>query len=77
MLPKSWPKWKQHTRFAAKRAHYEAKVRGADAEDDKIDAGMNAYLESHHGAKGRVRRSGSWVDAILDLLRFFKLAIKV
>lgn len=55
----------------AERARYDAKVRAADAENDKKDAELNAYLRSHHHRK-RVKGSSGWLDAIWDLLSFFK-----
>jgi len=55
----------------ASRASYDAKLRAADAEDEKKDAEMNAYLRSHHHRK-RVKGSSGWLDAIWDLLSFFK-----
>jgi hypothetical protein len=33
---------------------------------------MNAYLQSHHRRSNRNRRTGSWIDAIFDLLKLFK-----
>ncbi len=58
-------------RDPAARARYDAKVRAADAEEDKKDAEMNAYLRSHHHRK-HVKGSSGWLDAIWDLLSFFK-----
>ncbi len=55
-----------------KRSSYDARLKAADDEDDKKDAEMNAYLQSHHGRAKRNRRTGSWIDAILDLLKLFK-----
>jgi len=54
-----------------KRSAYDAKVHAADAEDDKKDTEMNAYLKSHHHRKTNKGSSG-WLDAIWDLLSFFK-----
>jgi DnaJ-class molecular chaperone len=55
-----------------KRSSYDAQLKAEDDEDDKKDAEMNAYLQSHHGRAKRNRRTGSWIDAILDLLKLFK-----
>ncbi|HEY7404872.1 MAG TPA: DnaJ domain-containing protein [Candidatus Angelobacter sp.] len=55
----------------AARARYDAKVRAADTEEDKKYAEMDAYLKSHHHRK-RVKGSSGWLDAIWDLLSFFK-----
>ncbi len=55
----------------ASRASYDAKLRAADAEDEKKDAEMDAYLRSRHHRK-RVKGSSGWLDAIWDLLSFFK-----
>src|SRR5690349_6976168 len=60
-------------RDPAQRAEYDAKVRAADAEDDKKDAEMNAYLQrSGRRHQKRNRRSGGFLDALLDLLSFWK-----
>jgi DnaJ-class molecular chaperone len=55
-----------------KRSSYDARLKAEDDEDDKKDAEMNAYLQSHHRRSNRNRRTGSWIDAILDLLKLFK-----
>jgi|SRR4249920_100899 curved DNA-binding protein CbpA len=55
-----------------KRSSYDARLKAQDDEDDKKDAEMNAYLQSHHGRAKRNRRTGSWIDAIFDLLKLFK-----
>ncbi len=55
----------------AKRADYDAKLREADAEEDKKDAEMNAYLRSHHHRR-TVKGSSGWLDALWALLRLFK-----
>ena len=58
-------------RDPSRRAEYDAKVRVADAEQDKKDAEMNAYLQSHHHRKTNKGSSG-WLDAIFGLLKLFK-----
>jgi curved DNA-binding protein CbpA len=55
-----------------KRSSYDARLKTEDDEDDKKDAEMNAYLQSHHRRSNRNRRTGSWIDVILDLLKLFK-----
>jgi DnaJ-class molecular chaperone len=55
-----------------KRASYDARLKAEDDEDDKKDAEMNAYLQSQHRRSNRNRRTGSWIDAIFDLLKLFK-----
>jgi len=55
-----------------KRASYDAQLKAEDDEDDKKDAEMNAYLQSQHRRAKRNRRTGSWLDVILDLLKLFK-----
>ena len=55
-----------------KRSSYDARLKAQDDEDNKKDAEMNAYLQSHHGRAKRNRRTGSWIDAIFDLLKLFK-----
>jgi curved DNA-binding protein CbpA len=52
-----------------KRSSYDARLK---AEDDKKDEELNAYLQSHHRRGKRNRRTGSWIDAIFDLLKLFK-----
>ena len=52
-----------------KRSSYDARLNDAE---DKKDAEMNAYLQSQHRRSNRNRRTGSWIDAILDLLKLFK-----
>jgi len=54
-----------------KRSSYDARIKAEDDKDDKKDAEMNAYLQSHHRSN-RNRRTGSWLGALLDLLDFFK-----
>lgn len=58
-------------RDPGKRSSYDARLKAEDEADDKKDAEMNAYLQSHHRSK-RNRRTGSWIDAIFDLLKLFK-----
>ena len=55
-----------------KRSSYDARLKAEDNEDDKKDAEMNAYLKSQHRRAQRNRRTGSWIDAIFDLLKLFK-----
>jgi DnaJ-class molecular chaperone len=55
-----------------KRASYDARLKAEDDEDDKKDAEMNAYLQSQHRRSNRNRRTGSWIDAIFNLLKLFK-----
>jgi len=55
-----------------KRSSYDARLKAEDDKDDKKDAEMNAYLQSQHRRAKRNRRTGSWIDAILDLLKLFK-----
>jgi len=55
-----------------KRASYDAQLKAEDDEDEKKDAEMNAYLQSQHRRAKRNRRTGSWLDAIFDLLKLFK-----
>jgi curved DNA-binding protein CbpA len=55
-----------------KRSSYDARLKAEDDEEDKKDAELNAYLQSHHRRSNRNRRTGSWIDAILDLLKLFK-----
>jgi molecular chaperone DnaJ len=55
-----------------KRSSYDARLKAGDDEDDKKDAEMNAYLQSQHRRAKRNRRTGSWIDAIFDLLKLFK-----
>jgi DnaJ-class molecular chaperone len=55
-----------------KRSSYDARLKVADDEEDKKDAELNAYLQSHHRRAKRNRRTGSWIDAIFDLLKLFK-----
>ena len=55
-----------------KRSSYDARLKAEDDEDDKKDAEMNAYLQSHHRRSNRNRRTGSWIDAFFDLLKLFK-----
>ena len=55
-----------------KRSSYDARLKAEDDDDDKKDAEMNAYLQSQHRRANRNRRTGSWIDAIFDLLKLFK-----
>jgi curved DNA-binding protein CbpA len=55
-----------------KRSSYDARFKAEDDEEDKKDAELNAYLQSHHGRAKRNRRTGSWINAIFDLLKLFK-----
>src|SRR5579864_3116424 len=55
-----------------KRSSYDARLKAEDDKNDKKDAEMNAYLQSHHHRSKRNRRTGSWLGALLDLLDFFK-----
>ena len=55
-----------------KRSSYDAQLKSADDVEDKKEAEMNAYLQSHHRRSNRNRRTGSWIDAIFDLLKLFK-----
>jgi curved DNA-binding protein CbpA len=50
-----------------KRADYDAKLQRAESDQDKNEAEMDAYLQSQHRRSKRNRRTGSWIDAILDL----------
>jgi DnaJ-class molecular chaperone len=59
-------------RDPGKRSSYDARLKAEDDADDKKDAEMNAYLQSHHRRANRNRRTGSWIDAIFDLLKLFK-----
>ena len=54
-----------------KRFSYDARVKAEDDEDDKKDAELNAYLQSHHRRSKRNRRTG-FLGGILDLLDFWK-----
>src|SRR6476661_8248508 len=55
-----------------KRSSYDARLKAEDDIEDKKEAEMNAYLQSHHRRRNRNRRTGSWIDAIFDLLKVFK-----
>src|SRR6478752_8908912 len=55
-----------------KRSSYDARLKPEDDVEDKKEAEMNAYLQSHHRRSNRNRRTGSWIDAIFDLLKLFK-----
>jgi DnaJ-class molecular chaperone len=55
-----------------KRSSYDAKLKAEDDREDKKEAEMNAYLQSHRRHSNRNRRIGSWIDAIFDLLKLFK-----
>lgn len=59
-------------RDPGKRSSYDARLKAEDDADDKKDAEMNAYLQSQHRRAKRNRRTGSWIDAIFDLLKLFK-----
>lgn len=56
----------------AKRASYDKSVREEEEADDKKNPELNAYLERSRRRRGRTRHSGGWLDAIFDLLNFFK-----
>lgn len=55
-----------------KRSSYDARLKAEDDAEDRKEAEMNAYLQSHHRRSNRNRRTGSWIDAIFDLLKLFK-----
>jgi len=55
-----------------KRSSYDAQLKAEDNVEDKKEAEMNAYLQSQHRRSNRNRRTGSWIDAIFDLLKLFK-----
>lgn len=59
-------------RDPAKRADYDAKLRQEDDEWDKKNPEMATYLKNQSHRSKRVRRSGSWLSAIFDLLDLFK-----
>lgn len=59
-------------RDPAKRADYDAKLRQEDDEWDKKNPEMATYLKNQSHRSKRVRRSGSWLSAIWDLLDLFK-----
>ncbi|MFI5104122.1 MAG: J domain-containing protein [Terriglobales bacterium] len=59
-------------RDPAKRAEYDAKLRQEDEEWDKKNPEMATYLKNQSHRSKRVRRSGSWLSAIWDLLDLFK-----
>ena len=54
-----------------KRSSYDARLKAEDDEEDKKDAELNAYLQSHHRRSNRNRRTGL-LGGILDLLDFWK-----
>jgi len=58
-------------RDSNKRASYDGKLQQEDDEWDKKNPETAAYLEKQSHRK-RVRRSGSWLSAIWDLLDLFK-----
>jgi curved DNA-binding protein CbpA len=58
-------------RDPTKRASYDAKLRQEDDEWDKKNPEMATYLKNQHRRK-RVRRSGSLLSVIWDLLDLFK-----
>ncbi|MGZ4876236.1 MAG: DnaJ domain-containing protein [Candidatus Angelobacter sp.] len=59
-------------RDPGKRSSYDARLKAEDDVDDKKDAEIDAYLQSHHRRPKRNRRTGSWLGALLDLLDLFK-----
>ena len=59
-------------RDPGKRSSYDARLKAEDDEEDKKDAELNAYLQSHHHRPKRNRRTGSWMGMLLDLLELFK-----
>lgn len=59
-------------RDPAKRADYDAKLRQEDDEWDNKNPEMATYLKNQSHRSKRVRRSGSWLSAIWDLLDLFK-----
>ena len=60
-------------RDPARRANYDVQLREAEAEEDKKNAKLDAYLQqSGRRHRQRNRRTGSWLDAILDILSFWK-----
>jgi len=52
------------------RARYDAQVRKDEAEDDRKNADLDAYLKRHHHRK-HVSGSTSWLDAIGAILKLF------
>jgi curved DNA-binding protein CbpA len=54
-----------------KRSSYDARLKPEDNVEDKKEAEMNAYLQSHHRRSKRNRRTG-FLGGILDLLELFK-----
>ena len=59
-------------RDPGKRSSYDARLKAEDSAQDKKDAELNAYLQSHHRRPKRNRRTGSWLGMLLDLLELFK-----
>jgi len=60
-------------RDPARRAKYDAELREAEAEEDKKNAELDAYLQrSGRRHRQRNRRTGSWLDVLLDILSFWK-----
>jgi curved DNA-binding protein CbpA len=59
-------------RDPAKRASYDAKLKEEDDEWDKKNPEMATYLKNQSHRSKRVRRSGSWLSVIWDLLDLFK-----
>jgi DnaJ-class molecular chaperone len=60
-------------RDPAKRAAYDVQLRDAEAEEDKKNAELDAYLRrSGRRHRQRNRRTGSWLDVLLDILSFWK-----
>jgi len=55
-----------------KRSDYDVQLRKEDDEWDKKNPDMAAYLKSPHGRGKRVRRYGSILGVIWDLLDLFK-----
>jgi len=57
----------------AEGARYKAGVKETEAEEDKKNAELDAYLKrSGRRRRARNRRSGGWLDVLLDILSFFK-----
>ena len=55
-----------------RRAQYDKKLRHADAEQDKKDAGLNAYLQSVSRRHRHTNRRTGFLGGLLDLLDFWK-----
>jgi curved DNA-binding protein CbpA len=56
----------------AKRAEYDRKVHQSDAEQDKKDAELNAYLQSVSRRHRHTNRRTGFLGGLLDLLNFWK-----